>query len=234
MTRSSIVPFGSFLIAVAIAALVPSTRNLGRAAGEATGCTVSTTCDPTLDFRPKTLGTDSIRDEKKKDLKDENTAGLQAMGVKTKDIKDEINDTVKDVQKKELDAVTHSDVDASWKSTPVDNTKWTVDVTCKFSLVIVLPANASETLKSHEEGHKLIAEKTKEFAKTKFKTEIDKASCDNASIGAAFDSAWETIKSVFKAANDDYDDKTKNGKQGTAAQQLTQAAASFAAASAGK
>jgi hypothetical protein len=235
--RPSILPaLGSFLLAVAIASLSPSTRSLGRAAGESTGCTVNTTVNATLDSRTRTVGDKSIRDDKKKDIKDEINAGLQDMGVDTTDngVKQDVGKTLDDVEKKNLDAVTFVDLNETWKPAQVDNSHWVVTVTCKYSVVTLLPSGASDTLKAHEAGHKQIAESTKEFAKTKFKSEIDKASCDNASIKAAFDSAQETVHAVFDAANKDYDDKTKNGTVGDAAAQLAQAANSFATASAGK
>ena len=234
MRLSTLVPVGSFLVAIVIASLTPSTRGLLRAAGETTGCKVVTTVTATLDSKTRTLGDDSIRDEKKKDIKKELGDALTEMGVDVSNdaVKKDIDDSAKEVQKKKLDALTLCNVDAAFTWVQTNPNQVDATVTAKFSVVTLLPKNAIEILKAHEEGHKLIAEKTKEWSKKKFKDEMDKAACDQASMDAAFDKALAAVGAVLDTANKDYDNKTNHGKIGTAAQQLTQAAAAFDAAAA--
>src|SRR5436190_18665179 len=140
MRLSTLVPVGSFLVAIVIASLTPSTRGLLRAAGETTGCKVVTTVTATLDSKTRTLGDDSIRDEKKKDIKKELGDALTEMGVDVSNdaVKKDIDDSAKEVQKKKLDALTLCNVDAAFTWVQTNPNQVDATVTAKFSVVTLL------------------------------------------------------------------------------------------------
>jgi len=234
MQRSPVIPFATFAIAVILAALTPATHRLLRAAGDATGCTVTATISGKASADTVTEGKDSIRDKGKKSVRKAMDQGFKKLKADASgdDVDKSLNDTVDEVFANNYDAVTVSLSSAGIDGIAKAENVWTVTGTFDMSIVIVLPKNADETLTNHENGHKLIAEKTVEYAKKKIKEEVEKCACDETAITAAFDKGVAAALAVQDAANKDYDAKTNHGKQGGAAGQIPQAAASFAAAAA--
>jgi CheY-like chemotaxis protein len=232
MQRFPIVPLATFAIAVLLASLVPSSRHLVRAAGEATGCTVQAVINGKATSETVTEGKDTIHDNDKKSLRKAIDQGFKKLKVDTsgEDVSKSLDDTVDEVFARPFDAITvtlsSSGIDGIAKTANV----WTVTGTFDINIVVVLPKNADATLTNHELGHKLIAEKTVDYAKKKIKEEVEKAPCDEAAIRAAFDKGAAAALAVQEKANQDYDDKTDHGKKGGAAGQIPQATASFAAA----
>lgn len=232
--RGTIVPLSTFAIAVALSAMLPSSRHLLRADGEATGCKVTAEIGGAAKAHTVTEGKDSIRDKGKEAVRKALDQGFKKLKADTSDeeTKKKLDDTVDEVFTHPFDAVTVTLFSFGIDSIDKTATLWTVKGSFDASVVILLPKNATDLLKNHEDGHKLIAEKTVEYAKAKIKEAVEAAGCDEAAIQAAFDAAAQKAYDVHEAASKDYDDKTDHGKKLGAAGQLPQAAASFAAAAA--
>jgi hypothetical protein len=232
MRRLPLVPISTFLLAMGIAALMPSSRHLLRASGEATGCTVTCSVTGKASTETVTEGKDSIRDKGKKAVRQAIDQGFKKLKTDTKDPDTDkaLNDTVDEIFNHPFDAITITLSSQGIDSIDKTATVWTVKGTFDISVVILLPKNASEQLTNHELGHKLIAEKTVEYAKKHIQELVEKASCDEDAIKAAWEKGAADALAVQEKANKDYDDKTNHGKDGGAAGQIPAATAAFAAA----
>jgi hypothetical protein len=233
MRQSPVIPIVSFLLAVSIAALSPSSRHLLRAAGETTGCTVTAVISG-KDFPDyQKEGKDSVRENGKEGLRKALEQGFKKLKFPTNSdfVKGELDKTVNEAFDNSYDAVTRSFATFGIQSIDKTDNLWTVKATFNEYTVVVLPNKADATLTNHEEGHKSIAEMTVEYAKKKIKAAVEAAGCDEAAIRAAFNAAVANALDVQKAADKDYDDKTEHGEKGGENGQLPAAAAAFAAAS---
>lgn len=234
--RGSFVPLATFAIAVALSALTSSSRHMLRADGEATGCKVEATISGKVSSDTVQEGKDSIRDKGKEAVRKTFDQGFKKLKVDTNNagLKSQLDDATTEIFEEGRDAYTVAYYTFGITSLTTTPTLWKVTGFFDAAVVILLPKDADETLTKHEEGHKLIAEKTVEYAKVKIKEAVEAAGCDRAAITAAFRAAAQKAYDIQAKANADYDEKTDHGRQGTAAGQLTQAAASFAAAVAGQ
>jgi hypothetical protein len=232
--RQSLVPVATFLLAVAIAALTPSSRHLLRAAGETTGCTVSCTVTGMPTTQPIIEGKGSIRDKGKKAVRQAMDQGFKKLKVDTTDptLNQELNDAVDEIFAKNFDAYTITDASFGIDGINKTDNVWTVTGTFDMAIVILLPKDAKpgDQLSNHEDGHKLIAENTVEYAKKKIKALVEAAGCDEAAIRAAFTAGAQAALDVQNAANKDYDAKTTNGTVGGPNGQIPAAQAAWAAA----
>jgi hypothetical protein len=187
---------------------------------------------PTKIIKP--AGKDTIRDLKKKDVEDQISGGLTALGGNAAAAGGDIKDTVHETFKNKWDAVTYFDrtyvPDAQRRA---DQTVRVLTVTWKTYLVTLLAENASAMITDHETGHRLIEEKLKDLAKSKFEAVsnqiVDKVKSD-AEIKAILDPVFANLNQIGDAAQKAYENATQGGTQGGADQQA-QATAAFNAAS---
>jgi hypothetical protein len=173
----------------------------------------------------KPVGTDSIRDAKHKGVTDKLEEGVKQVGgdPKNKSTAKNIRDTVGDVFKLDLDAVTWTERTWNWTVTRrADNTVNLLTVTWKTLVVILLPANADAQLTNHETGHRQIEENLKDLAGARFGAEkakiVDKV-ITNAEIEAILAPVAAKLMKIGDEAQSAYDSATQNGTQGGENQQ---------------
>lgn len=174
----------------------------------------------------KPVGTDSIRDARHKGVSDGLEQGARDLGLdpkKDKDLAKNIRETVQDVFKLEFDAVTLTSTSWSYSFTRrEDQTVKTLTVNWKTDVVILLPENAGAQLTDHEIGHKLIEEKVKDLAKTRFQAAAAGILDQNipaAQIDAQIKAVAATMRAISQAAQAAYDNATNHGVDGGADQQ---------------
>ena len=179
---------------------------------------------PTKTVQP--VGTDSIRDAKHKGVGDGLEQGARDLGLdpkKDKELAKHMRGTVQDVFKLEFDAVTMSWTSFSHGFTRrPDQTVQTLTVNWKTDVVILLPQNAGAQLTDHETGHKLIEEKVKDLAKTRFQAAAAGILDQNrpaAQIDAQLNAVAATLRAISQAAHAAYDAATNHGVDGGADQQ---------------
>lgn len=182
----------------------------------------------------KPAGKDSIRDLKKKDVEDQISTALTGLGGDAAAAAGDIKGTVQDTFKHKWDAVTY--VDRNYVPNAQrrdDQTVRVLTVTWKTYLVTLLAENASPMITDHETGHRLIEEKLKDLAKSKFEAVsnqiVDKVKSD-AEIKSILDPVFANLNQIGDAAQQAYENATQGGTQGGADQQA-QATAAFNAAS---
>jgi hypothetical protein len=234
MQRSSIIPLASFAIAILLAALVPSSRHVLRAAGDTTNCTVQCTVTGKNTPQEEREGKDSIRDKGKDAVRKALEKGFKKLGLDTTNatLSKLIDDSVSDVFDNNFDGVTVSFISFGLTGINKANNPWIVTGVFNEFTVILLPKDAKpgDQLSNHEAGHKLIADNTVEYAKQKIKALVEQAGCDDAAIRAAFKAGAQAAGDVQNAANKDYDGKTTNGTVGGADGQIPAAEAAWNAA----
>lgn len=173
----------------------------------------------------KPVGTDSIRDAKHKGVTDKLEEGVKKLGgdPKSKITAKNIKDTVQEVFKLDLDAVTMTERNYSWtvERRPDQSIKL-LTVVWKTNVVILLPENASAQLTNHEDGHRQIEVNLKDLANARFTTEsaniVDKVLA-NAEVQAKIDAVAAKLMKIGDEAQSAYDTATVNGTQGGANQQ---------------
>jgi len=190
---------------------------------------------PTQIIQP--VGTDSIRDLKKKDIEGQLSDGLKAAGMNPlpNGVDGDIKGAVQDTFKSKFDAITffqRTYVPTTQKR--ADQTIKILTVTWKTYLVTLLAKNASAMIIDHEAGHRLIEQKLKDLAESKFSAVsnqiLDKVMTD-AQINAILDPVFASLNAIGDAAQQAYEDATQGGTQGGADQQAQATAAFNAAAS---
>lgn len=181
------------------------------------GSFVFTPSLPTIIVKP--VGTSSIRNAKRKGVKAALNQGLTSLGLKPKDFRNQVGDTVDDVFALDLDAVTM--IDRTWTELPQfrpDKTVRILTVTWTVVRVTLLPANATPAIESHEAGHRLIEDMLKDLAATRFKAAsaqiVDQVKTE-AEILAILTPVANTLMQIGDEAQDSYDSSTKNGTDGS-------------------
>lgn len=170
----------------------------------------------------KPVGTDSIRDAKHPGVKAGLEQGLTTAGADpgTRQSRAAVRSTVQSVFQGDYDAVTHieSFFNFSVERNSSDGNKISkLTVIWKTTCVILLPANADAQVTSHEDGHKLIEEKTKDLANTRFtvvSAQILDQVLSDAQVSALLVPIKTTLEKIANDASTAYDAATNHGTEG--------------------
>ena len=169
----------------------------------------------------KTVGTDSIRDGKRKDVSDGLEQGLTDLGATANapHNKAAIRNSVKEIFDRDADAFTHVEsyyARAVSRHQP-DNHVGVVTVTWRARVVILLPANADVQVTNHELGHLEIEKLLKDLANTRFGAAVAPLLAQiksDAEVDAVLLPVKTKLEKIAQEAITKYDEVTNHGTLG--------------------
>lgn len=222
MRRSLTVVFG----AVAVAALVSSAPFRAFLAFSTEGCGGEGdkfVFEGSVEHREKTVGTETIRDGKRKDVPDALEQGLTEMGsdANARHNRTAIRNSSHEIFQNEYDAFTHveSFYNRAVTRHQPDNHVGVVTVTWRARVVILLPAKAATdvVIRNHELGHLEIEKLLKDLANARFGTAaaplLGQVKTD-AEVFAVLDPVKAKLEKIAQDAITKYDEVTSHGQQG--------------------
>jgi hypothetical protein len=216
MRRSLMVLAGAAVVAALISS-APFRAFLGFATEGCGGEGDKFVFEGSVTHTEKTVGTDNIRDGKRKDVSDALDAGLTALGG-TPDAK-KTRDSVQKIFKDDYDAFTDAQPYYNYtvKTHTPDSHVGELKVIWTVRVVILLPANAGTQLKNHELGHLEIEKLLKDLAQKRFEA-VSGQIVGKVKTGAEIKALLDPVKAKLDKIGSEtilkYDEVTNHGLEG--------------------
>ena len=169
----------------------------------------------------KTVGTENIRDGKRKDVSDALEQGLTDLGADAaaRHNRTAVRDSVHEIFQNQYDAFTHveSFYNRAVARHQPDNHVGVVTVTWRARVVILLPANADAQVTNHELGHLEIEKLLKDLANARFGAAVAPLLGQiktDADVDAVLLPVKAKLDKIAQEAIAKYDEVTNHGTEG--------------------